>query len=127
MVSNPLLGASSMPVLSVRNSRGQLVEVESFTATAAKNSFGAVLQKAIAKGIVAITQRDKSHAVLLSIAEYEALLARLPDPLKELHDEFDALVARLQTPRTRAAGQALFKATPAALGKAAVAGARKRG
>ena len=116
-----------MPVLNVRNSRGQLVEVESFTATAAKNSIGAVLQTAIAKGIVAITQRDKSHAVLLSMAEYEALVARLPDPLKELHHEFDGLVAHMQAPRASAAGQALFKASPAALGKAAVAGARRRG
>jgi antitoxin Phd len=116
-----------MPVLSVRNSRGQLVEVESFTATAAKNSFGAVLQTAIAKGIVAITQRDKFHAVVLSIAEYEALLARLPDPLKELHAKFDQLVERMQAPRASAAGRALFKATPAALGKVAVKGARRGG
>ncbi len=59
-----------MATLTLRNNHGQLVEVESFTATDAKNSFGAVLQKAIAKGIVAITQRDKSRAVLLSMEEY---------------------------------------------------------
>lgn len=115
-----------MTALLVRNSRGQTVEVESFTATAAKSSFGTVLEKAIAKGIVAITRRDKTRAVVLSMEEYEAMQARLADPLRDLRAEFDALVERMQKPRAKAAGRALFKAEPAALGRAAVAGARKR-
>lgn len=116
-----------MAVKTMRNSRGQVVEVDSYTATAAKNSFGAVMDKALARGIVAITRRDKTRAVVLSLEEYEAMLARLPDELEALRGEFDSLVGRLQKPKARAAGRALFKATPGALGKAAVAGARKRG
>ena len=53
--------------------------------------------------------------------------ARLVDPLRDLRAEFDALVERMQKPRAKAAGRALFKAAPAALGRAAVAGARRRG
>lgn len=116
-----------MRALTLRNSRGQLVEVESFTATNAKNGFGTMLDKAEANGLVAITKREKAHAVLLSMDEYEAMVARLPDDLATLRSEFDALVTRMQTPKARAAGRALFKATPAELGKAAVASARKRG
>ncbi len=114
-----------MSTLSVRNSRGQAVE--SFTATDAKNSFGTVLERVLSKGMVAITKRDKAWAVVISVEEYQALLERVPDPLNTLSGEFDELVARMQTPKARAAGKALFKALPADLGKAAVAAARKRG
>ena len=115
----------SMNTLSVRNSRGQAVE--SVSATTAKNAFGSVLERALTKGMVAITKRDKARAVLLSVEEYEALLERAPDPLKTLSADFDALVERMQLPKAKAAGKALFKATPSELGKAAVANARKRG
>ncbi len=116
-----------MAVQTIRNSRGQLVEVPSYSATDAKNSFGTVMDQAISQGMVTITRRDKTRAVVLSIEEYEALLARLPDELETLRGEFDALVGRMQKAPAKAAGRALFRATPAALGKAAVAGTRKRG
>ncbi|MHB1765560.1 MAG: type II toxin-antitoxin system Phd/YefM family antitoxin [Gammaproteobacteria bacterium] len=101
--------------------------MESFSATDAKNAFGAVLEKALTKGMATITKRGKARAVLLSVEEYQALLERVPDPLKTLSSEFDALVARMQTPKAKAAGKALFKASPAELGKAMVVRARKRG
>lgn len=107
-----------MSAESVRNSRGRTVK--SFSATEAKNAFGAVLEQALTKGMVAITKRRKTRAVILSMEEYEALLERAPDPLKTLSAEFDALVARMQTPEAKAAGDALFKASAADLGKAAV-------
>lgn len=116
-----------MTALTIRNSRGLVVDVESISATDAKNAFGAVLEKAATYGIVAITKRDQARAVVLSMQEFEALMARVPDPLVSLRTEFDALVTSMQKPRARAAGRALFKATPADLGRAAVAGARKRG
>lgn len=116
-----------MTALTIRNSRGVVVDVESISATAAKNAFGAVLEKAASHGIVAITKRDKARAVVLSIEEFEALMALVPDPLASLRTEFDALVTSMQKPRAQVAGRALFKATPAELGRAAVAGARKRG
>lgn len=116
-----------MPAFTVRNSRGLVVDVETVSATDAKNSFGAVLEKAATSGIVAITKRDKPHAVVMSMEEFGALMARVPDPLESLRTEFDGLVARMQSPQARAAGQSLFKATPAGLGRAAAASARKRG
>lgn len=114
-----------MSTLPVRNFRGQ--PAASFSATEAKNTFGTVLETALNKGMVAITKQDKTRAVLLSMEEYQALLERAPDPLKTLSAEFDALEARMQTPKAKAAGKALFKATPAELGRAAANSARKRG
>ena len=96
--------------LSIQNHRGHNVEIESFSATEAKNSFGRVLDRAISKGMVAITRRHEPRAVLLAIDEYEALMARVEDPLDRLRDEFDGLVARMQTPEAKAAGEALFAA-----------------
>lgn len=116
-----------MSALTIRNSRGAIVDVESVSATDAKNAFGKILEKAASAGVVAITKRDKAQAVVLSMKEYEALLAHVPDPLHDLGAEFDALVAGMRKPGARAAGRALFRASPAALGRAAVAGARKRG
>lgn len=46
------------------------------------------------------------------------------DPLAELREDFEALVARMQTPQARAAGRALFAATGKELGEHAQAHAR---
>jgi antitoxin Phd len=101
-------------------------EMPSFTATAAKNSFGALMDALAARGAVAITNRSAPRAVLLSIEEYEGLVAKIPDPLESLRGEFDALVDRMQTPQARKAVDALFSATPEQLGDAAVKEARRR-
>jgi len=97
------------------------------TATEAKNAFGAVLDKATLHGVIGITKHDEVRAVVLSIEQYRALLASQRNPLAELEGEFDALVSRVQTPKARAAGRALFDASPERLGRAAVAHRRKRG
>jgi antitoxin Phd len=107
-----------MTRVTVRNRRGETVEVETLSATEAKNSFGEVLDRAIAKGIVAITRRDKPRVVVLSIEEYEALTQPLEDSLENLRGEFDALVERMQTSEAKAAGRALFAASPRRLGHA---------
>lgn len=101
-------------------------ELESVTASEAKGSFGAVLDRVVTRGAIAITKHDQIRAVILPVEQYEALLAQRKDPLAELEGEFDALVARMQTPKGRAAGRALFDATPEQLGKAAVAYARRK-
>ncbi|HMI92437.1 MAG TPA: type II toxin-antitoxin system Phd/YefM family antitoxin [Polyangiales bacterium] len=103
------------------------VTYDTVSATEAKNSFGMVLDKAIARGGVVITKHDEVRAVLLSRERYEALLANQQDPLADLSEEFDALVERMQAPKARTAGRALFKATGAELGRAAVARRKKRG
>lgn len=108
-----------------KNSRGQVVDPPSFSATAAKNSFGALLDGVAARGIVTITKRDRVRAVLLSVDEYDALQARVPDPVERLRSEFDTLVAAMQTPRANKAAKGLFDATPAQLGRAAVKAARR--
>ena len=114
-----------MTARQVRNPHGQ--KVEAFSATAAKNAFGHVLERALADGMVLITRHDTARAVLLSVEEYQALLERVPDPLRALGQEFESLVTKIGKPQTRMAGRMLFKASGADLGKAAAAGARKRG
>ena len=96
------------------------------TATAAKNEFGRVLDTAVEKGAVAITRHDAPKAVLLSIGEYEALVAAGGRKLDALTAEFDALFDRMQSPRARRGRKAAFDATPEAIGRAAVAAARAR-
>ncbi len=111
--------------IAVPGPRGETVEVETFSATQAKNAFGEVLDRALAKGIVAITRRDRLRAMVLSFQEYEALLARIDDPLESLRGEFDALVERMQTSEAKAAGRALFAESPRRRGRAARAVARR--
>jgi prevent-host-death family protein len=103
------------------------LDLDAVTATHAKNNFGALLDSVIEKGRVAITKHDEVSAVVLSRREYELLLSNQHDPLRELQHEFDGLVERMQAPAAKRAGKALFDAAPARLGKAAVAGARRRG
>lgn len=96
------------------------------TATEAKNAFGSVLDKVSTHGAVGITKHDEVRAVVLSIEHYRALLERQRDPLAELEGEFDALLERMQAPKARAAGRALFDASPERLGRAALAAARRK-
>jgi PHD/YefM family antitoxin component YafN of YafNO toxin-antitoxin module len=77
------------------------------------------------RGICAITKRDRVEAVLMSIEEYEALMARVPDPVAKLTSEFDELLAEMQSPRAKKAARSLFEAAPAKLGRAAVKAARR--
>jgi antitoxin Phd len=98
--------------------------LESVSATEAKNSFGAVLDKVMAHGRIAITKHDEVRAVVLSVQAYEALLSNQHDPLRALQEEFDGLVERMQQPAATDAGRALFDASPAKLGRAAVASCR---
>lgn len=114
-----------MPTRSVRHPRG--AKVKAFSATTAKNAFGNVLEQALADGMVLITRHDTARAVLLSVQEYQALLACVPDPLQALGAEFESLVTNMRKPKARMAARTLFRATGAELGKAAVTGARKRG
>ena len=98
-----------------------------FTATEAKNEFGRVLDTAVETGAVAITRRDTPKAVLLSIKEFDALVAAGERTLDTLTAEFDDLLARMQTPAARKGMADAFNAQPTRLGRAAVAAAKKRG
>ena len=109
----------------LRNHRGEPIETSSFTATEAKNEFGRVLETAIQGGVVVITKHDAPKAVLVGLEEFRALVGTRKSRLDTLRGEFDALLARMQTPEARAGMKAAFDATPVELGKAAVAAAHK--
>jgi antitoxin Phd len=112
------------PVPAIRNRRGE--EPIKISATEAKNRFGELLDSVLQGGIVLITKHETPKAILLSMEEYAALSRPTQTSLGTLNDEFDALLARMQTAKARAGTRAAFAASPEQLGKAAVAAARER-
>jgi len=108
--------------------RRQLEPMQSvaISATDAKNEFGRILEKVIQGGKVVITKHDSPKAVLISMSEFNTLSNAHKAELESLSKEFDGLLARMQTPAARAGMHAAFHASPKALGKAAVAAARRR-
>ena len=110
-----------------RNRRGELVEADSLPATRAKNELGSVLEKVIRGGVVVITKHDAPKAVLISVEDYKALSQATEVKLNTLSERFDAVLARMQSSKARAAMKAAFEASPKRLGKAARSAARKRG
>ena len=110
-----------------RNSRGETLEPASVTASEAKNEFGRVLEKAMQGGAVVITKHDAAKAVLISVEDFNALAGAAETKLQTLNQEFDELVARMQTPRARRGMKTAFAASGRELGKAAVVAARRRG
>lgn len=97
------------------------------TSTEAKNRFGQVFDAALQGTVVVITKHAAPKAVILSYDAYLALTRPSSEKLKQLGASFDAMLARMQTPRIRAGTRAGFSATPKQLGKAAVAAAKRRG
>jgi antitoxin Phd len=115
------------PVAAFRNHRGERVEASSITATDAKKQFGRVLEMVLRGGAVVITKHDAPKAIVLSMEEYSALTDARTRRLDDLSADFDAMLARMQAPRSRAGMKAAFGASPKEIGRAAVAVARKRG
>jgi antitoxin Phd len=113
-------------IAAVRNGRGERVDPSSFTATEAKNEFGRVLELVIQGGVVVITKHQAPKAVLVSLDQFNKLAHTTERRLDTLSNEFDALLARMQTPKARAGMKAAFDASPKQLGRAAVLAARKR-
>jgi prevent-host-death family protein len=117
---------SRLGVLSeLRNRRGDPIQASSFTATEAKNEFGRVLETVIQGGIVVITKHEAPKAVLVGVEEFRDLARARTSRLDTLRGEFDALLARMQTPEARSGMKAAFDATPVQLGEAAVAAAHE--
>lgn len=108
-----------------RNRQGELVDLPTVAASRFKNEFGAVLEQAALGGAVAITKHDTPKAVLLSYAEFESLVQARSPALDELTAQFDELLERMQTPKSKAAMAKAFDATPLQLGRAAVKAAVK--
>ncbi|MGH7485131.1 MAG: type II toxin-antitoxin system Phd/YefM family antitoxin [bacterium] len=107
--------------------RGEPLEPASVTASEAKSAFGRVLEMAIHDGVVVITKHDAPKAVLISVERFNALSGAAETKLDALNSEFDALLARMQTPAARRGMTTAFAASGKQLGKAAVAAARTRG
>ena len=105
---------------------GVEVPVRGVPATEAKNRFGGVLAKVEAGEVVAIIRHNTPTAVIMPVAEYRRLSGAASRKLNLLTDEYDALLARMQTPKAGAAMTAGFHATPTEMGKAAVIAARRK-
>ncbi|MCW5787452.1 MAG: type II toxin-antitoxin system prevent-host-death family antitoxin [Nitrospira sp.] len=114
-----------MSKLSYRNSQGQLVDVSTVAATKVKNEFGSILEQAMHGGAVAITRHDLPKAVLLSYEEFVALVKDRAPQLNDLTNEFDALLADMQTAKARQGMAEAFEAPASRLGRAAVSAASK--
>lgn len=95
----------------------------SISSTEAKASIRELIQRA-KRSPVFVTIHKKREAVVMSVDEYEQLLANQRDPLADMAQHFDALVAKMQTSEHAVAVDALFNATPAELGEAAAKAAR---
>jgi antitoxin Phd len=104
----------------LRNPLSEHVNVPEFSATEAKNSFGRVLDAASSQGMVAITKRDRTTAVVLSLDAYQALIDARDQALGSLSHEFDALLLQMQTPASRQGMMNAFSASPESLGQAAL-------
>jgi prevent-host-death family protein len=98
-----------------------------FTATQAKNEFGRVLESVLQGGRAVITKHAAPKAILISMDEFQRISQASELALDSLSEEFDALFASMQTPKSRRAMKAAFGASPEELGKAAVLATRKRG
>ena len=114
-------------VATFRNSRGETLEPSSVSASEAKSEFGRVLEMAIQGDAVVITKHDSPKAVLISVENFNALSGAAETKLDTLSQEFDALLARMQTSKARRGMKAAFAASGKRLGKAAVAATRSRG
>ena len=115
-----------MATLTFRNSVGVLVNISTVAATRVKNEFAAILDQAASGGAVAITRHDTPKAVLLSYEEFESLVKARARTLDDLSTEFEELLARMQTPGAKKGVATAFNASPAQLGRAAVAAVRRK-
>jgi len=113
--------------MTLQRRRPESIGGTAISATGAKNGFGRILEKVIQGGRVVITKHASPKAVLISMEEFHALSNAHRAELEALRDEFDTLLARMQTPASRTGMKAAFHATPKELGQAALAAARKRG
>jgi len=93
----------------------------SVPATQAKNRFGEILQAVRESGPVFIERHGQAQAVVLGIETYNKLTSSERSSQERELDywtrEFDALHARIQTPKARQAVDALFSATDAELNR----------
>ena len=100
-----------------------LSELPLVDASTVKNQFREVAAQA-AQTAVAISRYGRPEWVIMPAEEFVRLEKSRRAPLDMLTCQFDGLVAKMQNARSQKAVQALFGATPAGLGKAAVKAAK---
>jgi antitoxin Phd len=96
-----------------------VAELSEITASVLKNKFSEVARLA-SRGPLAVSRHNRREFVILTSEQYEELQQGRRAPLESLTAEFDQLVAKMNTPKARRASSALFSATSAGLGKAAM-------
>ena len=102
---------------------GRLPQLSS---TELKSNTGEVLRQA-AKGAIAITRHARPEFVILTAETYDELVAQPSSVLAKMSEEFDMLLALMNTPAAAEGFTALFAASPQDLGKSAVAVAKSHG
>lgn len=95
-------------------------------ATVAKNNFGSILDDVMRGRDVVITKHNSPKAVVMSVERFSALARASSPDLTALAADFDARLARMQTPKISGAIQAAFDASPGELGRAALKQFRSR-
>lgn len=107
---------------------GSAAELSAVPTSEAKKGFADLIRRVVhTNEPVIITRNNQPTAVLLSIDEYQRMVEAVPDPLAALRQEFDQLLAVMQTSKAKAGVDALFAATPAQLGTAAAKAAGRGG
>lgn len=94
-----------------------------FDASTVKNKFRDVAEQAT-KGAIAISRYSRPEFVIMTAEEYLRLEKLRRTPLETLTGQFDDLVVKMQSAKSKKAVSALFAASPSELGKAAVKTAR---
>ena len=115
-----------MPAMTFRNRLGNLIDIPAIPASEVKNRFGVALDQATQVGAVAITKHDTTKAILISLEEFQSLVAGRDSSLTALSAEFDDLLAQMQTPAHRKGAQKAFATTTAKQDRIAVKAATRR-
>lgn len=100
--------------------------VVTMTSTEAQNGFGRMLEAVARDRTVLIKKHNVTQAVVMSVDRYEALTRAESPALDALTAEFDEMLARMQSPEAQAGIRDALAASPAELGQAALAAARRR-
>lgn len=97
------------------------------SATDFKKRFGKILEDVAHGRTARIIRHGRRDDALVLIREDALQALRSGTPLDTLRDQFDQLVARMQTPKARRAAASIGKASTKALGAAALRGAKRGG
>ena len=101
-------------------------ELPTVTATQLKQSTADVLDQVSAGKPIAITRHDRVRVVMISVDQYNELVAQESHVLSELRTEYRTMLDEMQSPEQKAAALRLFEATSEELGAAAVKAAQKQ-